>query len=290
MAAPSPTPRRAAPTVAQSLREYGRGIAGGLLFTLPVLYTMEMWWTGFMATPERLLVGLAGTYALLLLYNRFAGLRASASWKEIAIDSVEELGLGLALAAFLLWMLGVLQAGMHPDEIGGKILVEGMAAAIGVSVGTAQLGGDQDDEEDQGMGKSDDGRTLGSMVGLGLCGAFLVASNVAPTEEIVQIAAESAYSHLLGIAALSVALSALIVYFFSFRGGIGQEKRDGIHGAVRGTVVTYAVALVTSIFLLWFFGRFEGASLLYACAQTVVLGLPAAMGASAGRLLIQQAS
>ncbi len=281
--------QRSAPTIAQSLREYGRGVAGGLLFSLPVLYTMEVWWTGFMAAPERLLAGLAGTYGLLLLYNRFAGLRASASWKEIAIDSVEELGLGLVLAAFLLWLLGELQAGMHMDEIGGKILVEGMAAAIGVSVGTAQLGGGEG-EDDQGTGEEDDGRTLGSMVGLGLCGAFLVASNVAPTEEIVQIAAESSYGHLMALGALSVVLGALTVYFSNFRGGIGQDARGGALGVVRGTVITYALALATSAFLLWFFGRFEGATLVFAAAQTVVLGLPAAMGASAGRLLLQQQS
>jgi hypothetical protein len=27
----------------ESLREYGRGVAGGLLFSLPLLYTVEVW-------------------------------------------------------------------------------------------------------------------------------------------------------------------------------------------------------------------------------------------------------
>lgn len=30
-----------------SLQEYARGIAGGLIFSLPLLYTMEVWWAGF---------------------------------------------------------------------------------------------------------------------------------------------------------------------------------------------------------------------------------------------------
>ncbi len=44
------------PPVSNSLREYARGMAGGLMFSLPLLYTMEVWWTGFVAEPMRLLI------------------------------------------------------------------------------------------------------------------------------------------------------------------------------------------------------------------------------------------
>ncbi len=37
-----------------TLQEYSRGLIGGLLFGLPLLYTMEVWWTGFLAGPLRL--------------------------------------------------------------------------------------------------------------------------------------------------------------------------------------------------------------------------------------------
>jgi len=53
-------------TVSQSLREYARGVAGGLLFSLPLLYTMEVWWAGFVAHPWRLALYVAGTFLLLL--------------------------------------------------------------------------------------------------------------------------------------------------------------------------------------------------------------------------------
>ena len=39
--------------IAKSLQEYGRGIAGGMLFSLPLLYTMEVWWAGFSIHPWR---------------------------------------------------------------------------------------------------------------------------------------------------------------------------------------------------------------------------------------------
>jgi len=62
-----------------------------------------------------------------------------------------------------------------------------------------------------------------------------------------------------------------------------QNKLD----ILAGTVIMYAIALSSSAFMLWFFGRFDGASLYVIVAETIVLSFPAALGASAGRLLIQ---
>jgi uncharacterized membrane protein len=73
--------------VIQSLQEYARGIIGGLLFSLPILYTMEVWWRGLVIDPSVQLLYLGITFSLLLGYNRYAGLRENASWKEIVIDS-----------------------------------------------------------------------------------------------------------------------------------------------------------------------------------------------------------
>src|SRR5687768_13994902 len=81
--------------VSESLREYGRGVAGGLLFSLPLLYTMEVWDAGFYIPPHRQLAYLIGTFVLLLGYNRYSGLHPHATWLEVVIDSVEEMGIGL---------------------------------------------------------------------------------------------------------------------------------------------------------------------------------------------------
>ena len=56
---------------------------------------------------------------------------------------------------------------------------------------------------------------------------------------------------------------------------------------VVGSVISYAIAIVASAALLWFFGRFDGVSLEIAVRQITVLALPASIGASAGRLLLQ---
>jgi putative integral membrane protein (TIGR02587 family) len=278
-------PRRA-PAAADSLREYGRGFAGGLIFSLPLLYTMEVWWEGFVAEPWRMLLYIIATFLLLLGYNRYAGLRRDASWVEVAIDSVEELGLGVITSAVVLYAIGRIgpQTSMH--EAIGQILIEAGIVAVGFSVGTAQLGGD--DEDDKGMAEDDDGRVhFGGQLVVATCGAVLFAANVAPTEEITVIAVESGPLRLLVLAALSIALGALVLYFSDFARASRYSPIEKKRQAFRGMVITYAVALLSSAAILWFFGRFDDHSLDVVIAQTVVLGFPATLGASAGRLLLQ---
>lgn len=282
-------------SVRQSVQEYLRGIAGGLLFSLPLLYTMEVWWAGFTTHPLRMLVYVLATFTLLLGYNRYAGLRADASSLEVAIDSVEEMGLGLAIAAVILWLLGRITADMTVNEIAGKIIIEAMTVAIGVSVGTAQLGS-EDGQQDTGMDKEeppppllvDNKRDFGGQLTIALCGAVLFATNVAPTEEIIVIATETASSKLLVLALVSMVMSALILFYSNFIGTLRfTQKSKAIITVVFGTIVTYAIALVASAAILWFFGRFDDMALLTCVAQTVVLGFAATLGASAGRLLLQ---
>lgn len=273
----------------QSLREYARGVAGGLLFSLPLLYTMEVWWAGFIARSVHLLLYFAAGFLLLFGYNRYAGLHEDASWLEVAFEAVEEMGLGLLLAAGLLWLLGQIGAGMPLPEIVGKVVVEGVTAAIGVSVGSAQLSGSGGEgERHQGMaGRKTPG--LAGQIVLAACGAVLFASNVAPTEEIVMIAVESTPGKILGLALLSLLLGGMILFSSDFRGSkrVTPDEHRGPGTILSRTVINYAVALVASAFILWFFGRFDGMPASMCAAQTIVLGVAASLGASAGRLLLQ---
>ena len=273
-------------SVPQSAREYGRGIAGGLMFSLPLLYTMEVWWAGFILHPARILLYIACTFALLFLYNRFAGLRKDASFREVAIDSVEEMGIGLVIAAAVLWFTGRIGAGIQLSETAGKIAVEGMTVAIGVSVGTAQLGAD--DEGDEGL-SGDNGRASGYLpqAAIALCGAVLFAANVAPTEEIQVMAMESHPGMMLVLALGSLALGGLVLHFAGFHGANLHVARDTWLLSTRGVVTTYAIALVAGAGCLFFFGQFDGQPWRMMLAQTIVIGVPAVLGASAGRLLLQ---
>lgn len=286
------------PTIQMSLEEYGRGIAGGLIFSLPLLYTMEVWWFGFIINPFRLAVYVLATFVLLLGYNRYAGLHEDASWLEVAIDSFEEMGIGLVLSALILALLGRITLDMPSIELIGKVVMEAMTVAIGVSVGTAQLGGGGGDNgDDEIAGEGDEGDldeepqgvvSLKHEVVLGFCGAVLFAGNIAPTEEIVMVGAEVSMWNLVGLAVLSLLLSVLILFYSDFIGSHHVRVDDPRFWLiVSRSVTTYCIALIASALILWFFGRFDGATHFAIVSQTLVLGVAATLGASAGRLLIR---
>ncbi|MGH9961571.1 MAG: TIGR02587 family membrane protein [Pyrinomonadaceae bacterium] len=274
-------------TITESLQEYGRGVAGGLMFSLPLLFTMEVWWAGFIAHPYRLLIYVMATFVLLLGYNRYAGLRQDSSMIEVAIDSFEEMGIGIVLSALVLCLLGRIKYGMSGIEVAGQIVVEAMTVAIGVSIGTAQLSAGGKTDEGLAAGPNANEVHFGGQIVLGFCGAMLFAANIAPTEEVVVVAAETSWVKLLGLAIFSLLIAFLILHYSDFKGASEFVRADHPTMVLLGTLVTYAIALTSSAMILWFFGRFEGIALFTALAQTIVLGLPAVLGASAGRLLLQ---
>lgn len=270
------------------LKEYGRGIIGGLIFSLPLLYTMEMWWRGFTAGPIYLLSFTAATYLLLLGYNTYAGMKRDTSFKGVMWDSVEELGLAVITSFLFLGIIGKISLGMSLNEVLGKVIVESMMVAIGISVGTSQLGQSKKKEGgDNGGMKSESKKKQNELVKslvLTICGAVLISSTVAPTAEILKIAVEITSFHLILMILLSLSIMAAVLYFVSFRGSV-TEKKSPFEMALH-VIIEYLVALIICFGLLYFFGRVTGYSFQVVLAEMIVLGVPAALGASAGKLLI----
>jgi putative integral membrane protein (TIGR02587 family) len=262
-------------------------VAGGLLFSLPLLYTMEVWHAGFTMPPHRQLIYVLLAFVLLLGYNRYAGLHQDSTWAEVAIDSIEEMGIGLLLSAVVLLLIGRLTPGQDLSEVVGRIVVEAVTVAIGVSVGTAQLGGN-DETAKTGMAGKDE-VTFSGQLTLAVCGAVLFAANVAPTEEIILIGIELPGYQLAGLGLATMALGALILFYSDFRGARRWVRAQGFGGVLRGSVITYAVGLVTAAAILWLFGRFDGVGPIAVAGQCVTLGVASTIGASAGRLLLQGA-
>lgn len=274
--------------LSESFREYFRGIAGGFLFSLPLLFTNEMWRSGSVLKPYTLLAGLGFTMLLLLAYNNLCGIRRDASWGEIAIDSVEEFGIGIIISFAVLCMIGQIDTQMKLDDIAGKVVIEAMVASIGVSVGTAQLGV----REDSGNGKpispkEMQGRVTLNRTTVAVCGAFLVGMNVGPTDEIVQIAATSGYVNILLIGIFSFVTGGIVLYYSDFRGSHHLSENKNLLSVLRGSVFTYIVALVIAFLILLFFGRLEDSGFTFDAGQIVVLSFATNLGSSAGRLLLQ---
>lgn len=252
-----------------------------MMFSLPLLYTMEMWWSGFILHPLRLALLMVCTFVLLLGYNRFAGIRHDHTWTEVVIDSFEEMGIGLVLSATMLFLLNRINPQDAPAEAICKIVMEGMLVAIGVSVGTAQLGMDGCPEEDTPR----DGWF--AQLTLGVCGAVLFAANIGVTEEVQVLAMESTPWHQLGLMLASFAIGGMVLYFSEFQGSQRFARRESNLDIATGSVLNYSISFLVSAAILWFFGRLDDMPPAFCVSQTIVLAFPAALGASAGRLLVQ---
>lgn len=271
----------------ESLQEYARGITGGLLFSFPLLYTMEVWWAGFIAPPYAILILVLTTFTALLAYNRYSGMHPDATWTQVALDSIEEMGIGLIISFGVLHMLNRIQFGqMAIDEIMGKIVIESMAVSIGVSIGTAQLGA-EDQKNGGELEKNGNRSSKPAIVALGFCGAIVVGGNVAPTEEIIMLAMESDPIHIMMMAVISLLISVVAVYFSNLRGSNPDRPDNFWYELTFDTCLCYLIALTASAFLLWFFGRLDGISFWIGFSQCIVLGVLASLGSSAGRLLIK---
>ncbi|GAA4305347.1 DUF2391 family protein [Nibribacter koreensis] len=283
--------------IGDSLQEYGRGLIGGLIFSLPLLFTMEVWWSSYRISPLLLLLNIALTYALLLGYNAYAGLRESASWKEVAIDSVEELGIGLVLAFLFLMLLGLIDFNtMSLERIVYMVITEALTVAVGVSIGTAQLG-TSGSNEDVSLGMQDSsskkkgkgGSTL-ELVVLAVCAGMLLAANIAPTDEVFELATTIKPLLVLAIVLVSLVLNGVILFYIGFRGAFETPANQKPHvmEVIWNVSITYGTAFCVSAGALWFYGRFEGTGLQTCIHMTVILSLVASLGASAGRLLLDQ--
>ena len=274
------------------LYEIVRAVSAGMLFGIPLLYTMEVWWVGTTTGPYKMLAVLGVTFVALVVLNHTAGFRES---KDVRIadalrDSVEALAISLVSVFVVLVILREIDAATPLREGLGKVVYESTPFAFGVGLARHFLhqsreGGDDEDEE----GSEEQGRTMNATVvdvGATLFGSVFVAFNIAPTDEVPMIAA--AVSPLWSVVLIAATL--VISYCIVFVAGFSDEKKRRQHpGLIQDplteTLVSYLVALVAAGGMLVFFDRLRlDQPLLDVLGQIVVLGLPAAIGGAAGRL------
>lgn len=262
----------------------GRAFGGAVLFAIPLLMTMEMWWLGFSMNLGRLLLFMAFNFAILIGLSYFAGFEKTFSWKEDILDALAAFGVGFLTSALMLSILAVVTFDMTWNEIVGKIALQSVPASIGAMLGNKQLGAEQDTEAEEER-KREAGYS-GELF-LMLAGALFLAFNVAPTEEMVLIAYQMSPWHTLALGALSIVLLHIFVYAVGFS---GQEDRpEGgtfVSTFLHFTLAGYGIALLVSLYVLWTFGRTADVTPAEIANMAVVLGFPASLGAATARLVI----
>lgn len=312
--------------IIKSIKEYSRGVIGGLLFSFPLLYTMEVWWSGYTSKPLSLLLLVLFTFVVLLGYNRYAGMHPGVGWKNIVMETFEEMGIGFLVSLIVLYLLNRIDIKLELYDSINKVIIEAMLVSIGVSVGTAQMGSstngkeeadvnangeeeekepidDRESQKDYNHSKSTEvdkteadsntdvkpDRRTGkiALVILSICGSLLVSMSVAPTDEVWVLAVQSKPFQILLISILSIALSMVTGYFSNFKGADKSELKPTAREILFVTSLCYVSSLFVSGFLLWFFGRFDELSFQNIIKAIIVLGAIASLGASAGRMLIK---
>ena len=262
------------------LRGVGRAFGGGVLFALPVLMTMEIWRLGVSIPRWRLALLVVATVALAVVLSRYFGSvhEENPGIVGATVDAGVAVLVGLVAAAVVLIILSVARPLNDWRDAVSVVAIETLPATIGASFARSQLG------EDTGSSDSDQRGRLHEVV-LVTAGAAVFSANIAPTEEVVLLAAKMTELHTLLLIAFSLTVMHGFVYGFGFRGG--APSPGGFWGVFAGhTVVGYVIALAVSGYLLWTFGRFDGLALQPILAQTIVLGLPASIGAAAARLIL----
>jgi putative integral membrane protein (TIGR02587 family) len=252
---------------------------GAILFSFPLLMTMEMWWLGFYMDRLQLALLLTLAFIMILGLSYFEG--GEETIEIELLDALVACATGYTVAAGMLLVFGIIKPGMSADEIVGKISLHAIPCSIGAILARRQLNIEETEKEKRRK------EGYGAKLFLMSVGSIFLAFQLAPTEEMVLIGHMMTGWHAAALAMISLCIMQ------AFLCSIETGRRKSIFTAdffwgifIRFTIVGYALALFISIYILWTFGRLEGMSVSEVIMATLVLGFPAALGASAARLIL----
>lgn len=260
-----------------------RAFGGAMVFTLPVLMTMEMWWLGFYMQRYRLLLLMLLMFPILVLLSRTLGFKETLTWGDDVADALVAYGIGLAASFAVLLLFGIVTFAMPLHAIVGKVCVQAVPASFGAMLARSQLGGGSGNEENE------DGRDLGYAGELFfmVVGGIFLAFSLAPTQEIVVIAFKMTAGMTVLLALASLVIMHGFVYALNFKGQAPTPGDVPLWNLfLRFTVVGFAISLLVSAYMLWTFGRYEGTSMAAFVEEMIVLGFPVSIGAAGARLML----
>lgn len=284
----------------QEFNDLVRGISGGFLFGIPLLYTMEVWWIGSSVEPLRLLIAIALTFTIVFLLNQTTGFRNTSDvrFRDAVVDSVEAIALGIFCTSCVLVLFQEITLDTPLGEALGKLIYESVPFALGVALSNQLLNDESEKKQEQPEGqlkenKKQGGRNKqldGTVADLGatLIGGIIIAFSIAPTDEVPMLAASTSGAWLLGLVFTSLLISYAIVFAANFSNQSKRQQQKGIfQDPFSETVISYLVSLIAAALMLWFFDKLNLSDpwsiwLRY----TLILGLPTTVGGAAGRLAV----
>ena len=273
-----------------------QGAAGGFLFGIPLLYTVEVWSIGSATEPPWLLTVLMVTLVVVWLLTQVEGFRKTLTLNpvEAVLESIEAVGIGIICAAVALILLQRITPSTPLSEILGKLVFEGVPFSLGVALARSTLSNNPlRIRRRVNLPGSPSSPTLARLrdtltdFDATLIGAVLIGFSIAPTEEVPLIAASLNPLWLLLVMAASLALSYTIVFASGFTDRAERRQRGLLLNPGTETLAAYLVALMASVIMLVLFRQLNpGDPWQEWLSDTLVLGLPASIGGAAGRILV----
>ncbi|HEX5164330.1 MAG TPA: TIGR02587 family membrane protein [Thermomicrobiales bacterium] len=279
--------------LASELDDFAHGAAGGFLFGIPLLYTMEFWFIGPQISMLHALILLGLSIGISLIFIATIGFREKEppTWRDILAETIDAIGISLIVTVVTLFMLGKIDFGTPLDITTGTIAIELLPVSLGVAIANHILPRQEDrqgNEEDREAGKQAAGNATTRDVVASAGGALLLSLNIAPTDEVAVLAAELSELQLIGLLIFSLLITYIIVFQAGFRNQRTRLESEGaFQHPLTETIVAYLVALVVSGLTLWIVGALTPpVAFGTILSMTVVLAFPGALGAAAGRLAV----
>ncbi len=261
-----------------------RAFAGAIIFGLPLLMTMEMWFLGSSLHSGRLLAFLAVNLVILVGLSRFGGFERTDRLAEDVMDALAACGVGIIGSAAVLWLLATIDGSMTLDEVAGKVAIQSVPMSFGAMIARKQLSGGEEPADEEAAMR---GAGYGGQLFLMAAGALFLSFNVAPTEEMVLIAYMMSTWHLLALILASMLVLHLFVYRLGFAGQKSHPEGAGtLRTALHYTIPGYGIALAVGLYVLWTFGRTDGTATDQIAAAMAVIAFPGALGAAIARLVV----
>ena len=278
-----------------------RGLAGGLIFGMPLLYTMEVWYHGMSFSSAHCLGLLCFILFINFVFCYASGLRCNNTGHSIhkaLADSITAIGLAILAAATVLYLIGRLDLSSGLNDILGQVIVEACAISIGITYTNSKFPREQPGRHQKRAKKLDalDTHKLSDAdkqarldfqnFAAAIAGALVFTLNIAPTEEVIQIASALHSGSLLLLLFAEIGACYLILYAAQFK-----EKRvykaSPLQSPAAEVILTTSVSFVVAGLLLLLIGEQQGmASLPLFVASVITLGFPAIVGGAAGRLVV----
>jgi putative integral membrane protein (TIGR02587 family) len=259
-----------------------RAFAGALVFSLPLLMTMEMWFLGVSMSRGRLALLTASMLPLLVGLSHFIGFEETPQILDDVLDAAAAYGVACITSAAVLFALGVAGTGFRAGDLVGTVGLQAVPASIGALLAQSQLGPPNADNPELTRD-----RPYGGDLFIMAVGALFLAFNIAPTEEMMMIADKMTAWHAVALVVTSLLVMHAFVYGVEFSGTpLEPPGMPWWSLFARYALVGYALALVIALYVLWVFGRLDGLSIQQGLMMGVVLGFPGAVGAAAARLIL----